>query len=81
MSPIIGYYSWVLLWQRKNIQREKEGKFIGYHISGTVLGILNIIIYFLSTDRGNPKKYRATSEEIYKVTVFRQNAFLGQNST
>lgn len=72
LACIISHYSWVLLWQRENIQREKEGKFIGYHISGTILDISNIfIMYFLSRDRGNPpKKYRATSEGTYKVTEF-----------
>lgn len=72
LGPIIGHYRWVFLCQGENMHREKEGKFIGYHISGTILDIANILImYFLSTDRGNPKKYRATSEGIYKVTVFR----------
>ena len=42
------------------MHREKEGKFIGYHISGTILDISNILImYFLSTDKREPQEIQS----------------------
>lgn len=52
-------------------REEKANSLSGYPISAAILESSNILImYFLNTGRGYPKKDTATSEDFYKVTEF-----------